>query len=32
METEGATLVGKNAPDALQGLTVQIPTIVIRPW
>jgi len=32
METEGATLVGKNAPDALRGLTVQIPTTEVRPW
>jgi RHS repeat-associated protein len=31
METEGAVIVGKNAPDALRGSTLRIPTIVRSP-
>ena len=30
MATEGATLVGKNAPAALRGQAVQLPTIEVR--
>ena len=31
MELEGATLVGKNAPEALRGTTVHVPTVERRP-
>jgi hypothetical protein len=31
MESEGATIVGKNAPQALRGETVRIPTVEVRP-
>jgi hypothetical protein len=31
MATEGATLVGKNAPAELKGVTVVIPTEVVKP-